>query len=245
MGSGFLVVRRGGSGQGAGMVEIKDIVDRESLEGWLEGQPKEVSVWIARRAAMRVLPFYWEWTVTSKAAREGDLTALPFLRFYLISEVARKMPTSEITARAAAARAAAVWTSICADCKAIAEGDDLDGLELWAAGDNPLVGVWTQVKVKLLVHSSSRSEETARGSAQVDWSFWTKWYVSVLAGLLLRSGGILKRQNHILRKQGNGRIKLSRALSAGIRWQILWSGLETCLGAARRLHNSCEIRDGI
>lgn len=216
------------------MVEIADIEDRDSLRAWLEGQPKEVSVWIAWRAAMRVLPVYWEWVTRDILARELDLTALPYLRFFLISEVAHEMPTSEIittvgaaayaaaddvvyahdaasvaanaAAGAAAAYAAAgaavyaaaadaagadayasadataVWNSIRADCEAITSGADLDILPLWVDGDNPLAKEWADLKQQLTASGPHRSDETARGPVPVDWSFWIKWYDSVLAG---------------------------------------------------------------
>ncbi len=78
------------------MVEIAEIKDEDSLRGWLEGQSQEVSVWMARRAALRVLPVYWRWVAESQTAGKRDLTALPVLRFNLTSEVARTMPAPGI-----------------------------------------------------------------------------------------------------------------------------------------------------
>ncbi|MEI4231313.1 hypothetical protein [Roseovarius sp. D22-M7] len=89
------------------MVEIPDIKDRYSLEAWLEGQPPEVSVWIASRAAARALPVWWYAVLTERWARDRDLTALPALHNVSISSVAAVMPTDEIRFAANAARAAA------------------------------------------------------------------------------------------------------------------------------------------
>lgn len=79
------------------MIAIDDIIDRDSLQQWLEGWPPEngktgeetraIVVSIAHRAAMRVLPLWWHWTLTDKP-RGLDLTALPVLRCSLISGVA-------------------------------------------------------------------------------------------------------------------------------------------------------------
>ena len=93
------------------MVESADIRDEESLKAWLEGQPRAVAVWIAARAAARVLPLWWQEVLKHDWAHEGDLTALPVLRSVLISSVAAVRPTKDIKATAAdtadAARAAA------------------------------------------------------------------------------------------------------------------------------------------
>ncbi|WP_372923151.1 hypothetical protein [Roseovarius sp.] len=82
------------------MVEIADINDEDSLKAWLKDQPREVSVWIASRAAARVLPVWWRAVLTEDWARERDLTALPLLRSLLISSVAAVVPTDEIKATA-------------------------------------------------------------------------------------------------------------------------------------------------
>ncbi|WP_299934369.1 hypothetical protein [uncultured Pelagimonas sp.] len=99
------------------MVEIADIKDRESLEAWLNALPQDteeeqararrIAVTLAFRAAARVLPIWWEWTLTSDRARKGDLTALPILRSLLISSVAAIVPTEDIRKAAAASFAAA------------------------------------------------------------------------------------------------------------------------------------------
>lgn len=73
------------------MVNIKNIDD---LETWLKTQPVEVAAWIAARAALRVLPIYWQWMETVAEAERIDVTALPELRFFLSSTVARKWPAA-------------------------------------------------------------------------------------------------------------------------------------------------------
>ena len=69
------------------MVEIADIKDRQSLEAWLKEQPRESAVALTHRAAMRVLPLYWDWVQNDAKARKGDLTALPVLWASLISRL--------------------------------------------------------------------------------------------------------------------------------------------------------------
>ncbi|WP_297768388.1 hypothetical protein, partial [uncultured Roseovarius sp.] len=87
------------------MSESVDIKDRESLEAWLKDQPRESAVWIAFRAAARVLPVWWDAVLTEEWARERDLTAL-LLRSVLISSVAAVVPTDDIRANVAANNAA-------------------------------------------------------------------------------------------------------------------------------------------
>ncbi|WP_273524334.1 hypothetical protein [Rhodosalinus sediminis] len=89
------------------MVEIADIEDENSLEAWLKNQPRETAVWIASRAAARVLPVWWHAVLTEDWARERGMTALPVLRSLVISSVAATGPTEEIKHAAASARAAA------------------------------------------------------------------------------------------------------------------------------------------
>lgn len=88
------------------MVEIAEIQDRETFQAWLEepGQPREVCVALAARAAMRALPVVWE-----DALRRGRYSAMAFLRASLIAGVAGLSPPGVLTGRehASAVRAAA------------------------------------------------------------------------------------------------------------------------------------------
>jgi hypothetical protein len=90
------------------MGESVDITDRESLKAWLEDQPREVAVWIAFRAAARVLPVWWDEVLTEDWARKRDLTALPVLRSLLISSVAAKRPNEKFMGAATLAATGAV-----------------------------------------------------------------------------------------------------------------------------------------
>ena len=226
------------------MVEIADIVDQESLEAWLKDQPKKVSVWIAWRAGMRVLPFYWYWALTAKENRKKNLPVLPVLQSSLTSGLAFKLPTTEIVdvaeaippvsavsipdsavnAAAVAVRAAnaarsavthaltkdaaafagravvanvellpseALWILPRADCEAVNIGVNLDHLFLWPDGENPFSDVWAKLKSKCLGSGISSFRENASGAEDVDWSFWIKWYDSILAGAPL-DGAMLK-----------------------------------------------------
>lgn len=134
------------------MIAATDIKDSDSLRQWLEEWPKsqgmdvgsaqKVAVSIAHRAAMRVFPNAWEW-FSSEAARKRDLTALPFLRLYLISGVASTCPTPEISfaadAATNAADAANVWGEIAEDALQLEAGVDLSTRTLWSAPPPRLV----------------------------------------------------------------------------------------------------------
>jgi hypothetical protein len=180
------------------MRKIADIQDTNSLEAWLEGQPREVAVWIASRAAVRVLPVFWEAVLTEDWAREGDLTALPVLRSVLISSVAVAGPTEEIRTAAAkpayadayaeayayalhvantaaktdpAANTHPIWKAIRADADQAADGGLPDALPLWPWGRGPLEEQWAKVKARVAETPDAR-----------DWQFWMDWYDALLDG---------------------------------------------------------------
>lgn len=85
-------------------IAIEDIKDHESLIGWLEAFPetdqakRQAAVFVAARAAARVLSLAWEFHLYQTAARKADFSALPILGSVLISGVAAKMPTLDVRA---------------------------------------------------------------------------------------------------------------------------------------------------
>ena len=84
-------------------IAIEDIKNKDSLKTWLDAFPgtdqekRQAAVFIAARAAARVLPTAWDFFEYHTAARKRDLTAIPTVRSVLIPGVASKMPTPEIT----------------------------------------------------------------------------------------------------------------------------------------------------
>ncbi len=94
-------------------MDADQIIDRDSLEAWLQGRSRADAVVIATRAALRVLPIYAGW-VRQDRVRKGDLTALEILRCLLTSGVAAVSPTAEVMAAARSATAAAARSAAAA-----------------------------------------------------------------------------------------------------------------------------------
>ncbi len=75
------------------MVEISN---RDELEAWLKGQPREVCVAIAARAALRSLPYLSRAFRGGKKLRNLEESFVAMLRCSLISGVAAKNPNLEL-----------------------------------------------------------------------------------------------------------------------------------------------------
>lgn len=60
-------------------MDVSEIVDQETLAAWLEEtkQPREAGVWLASRAAARVLPLAWD---SFESATVIDVSAIPVIR---------------------------------------------------------------------------------------------------------------------------------------------------------------------
>ena len=99
------------------MALVDEIKDEASLKAWLDTQPREVAVDIAHRAAMRVLPIYWEAVLRWQ---KPESRAIPILRANLVVGAARFVPTPVIRTAAEAAHSAADATAATAATTATA-----------------------------------------------------------------------------------------------------------------------------
>ncbi|PIE14689.1 MAG: hypothetical protein CSA70_00860 [Rhodobacterales bacterium] len=81
------------------MNKAEDIRDEDSLRAWLVTQPREVSVLIASRAALRVMPLWADYCLFDDG-RTRDVTPVPVLWANLASVVAAISPTDEMNATA-------------------------------------------------------------------------------------------------------------------------------------------------
>ncbi|MBY6046818.1 hypothetical protein [Vannielia litorea] len=88
------------------MVDVSEIDGRKTLQLWLKDRPKDWSVWIAHRAAMRALPVVWS-LLRNTFSPPGDVAELQILRALLVSDVASLRPTGQIRRAARSADAAA------------------------------------------------------------------------------------------------------------------------------------------
>ncbi|MEQ9672928.1 MAG: hypothetical protein RLO10_00560 [Roseovarius indicus] len=154
------------------MVEIADIKDRDSLKAWLEEQPSEVGIWIASRAAARVLPVWWDAVLTKKRTSRIDLAIIPVLRRVLISSIAAAnlnevirttadslvplsdgrlvpMPSNVLTSSRAAHAAAAVVTSRRAAAAAAAVAARAVDEASRAVPDTGFDALWVAVRVDM------------------------------------------------------------------------------------------------
>ena len=76
-------------------------MDKEQLLAWLDAQirthgeetGRAMAVWVAHRAAARVLPFAWDEFTFSEWPRQFAVTALPILLLHIMSRIDRQKAT--------------------------------------------------------------------------------------------------------------------------------------------------------
>lgn len=192
------------------MVEIADIKDRDSLKNWLEDRSKEECIQIATRAALRVLPLFWEWSLT-EPAKTHDLATLAALRCFSISRITGQYSIREIAFPAADAFfAAAARSPAAAAAKSAADAvlarAAFPAARAAAAADKaarPIAAIFefvrsdclalTQTETKLaslpLWHDAENPlqcvwREVKKGASEQPeiWAYWIQWYEDILAG---------------------------------------------------------------
>jgi len=205
------------------MVEVKDIVDQESLEAWGAGRPQFEIDAVINRAALRVLPFFLHWAFIEFEEKQYIMNPITFLWQSLFSyafancpPVHKSVPVPDFVesvrhkknnsgnrtrirgiytisdaayySEAAAyslnalpsdmtfpmlamehATKSGMWESVHSDCEDLKNAGSLHGKSLWGEEVNPLQNIWAETKAAL-----AKDKE--------DWSFWIKWYDSILEG---------------------------------------------------------------
>jgi len=183
---------------------LVNVTDRESLQNWLEGKPRDVLDTIAARSALRVYPYAMV-GIFERKSRKIDLTIIAG-RALLISAVAAYSPTAEIrraaaSASAAAAAASASAAAAAADASAAsaaassfaAAAADASDASFWKEVSKDLTAFeeGTDVSAVLgtpLWQSANPFEElwqakqTFLDERPENWSFWIDWYQRFLDG---------------------------------------------------------------
>ena len=154
---------------------LRDLSDREQLEAWLRTQPREVSLGIASRGALRVFPVLAQLTRVTVGGESGaSAIILPLLRGMVLPWAAAKYPAhgnvlraaaaADAYAAAAAARAAAAAyaADARADADAYAATDAAHAARASRAAD--AAAAFTAVTADVdYIHSSSGNAATLAG----------------------------------------------------------------------------------
>lgn len=210
-------------------MEVSEVVDRESLEAYLNGLQDDARLttiqFVAFRSAARIAPFVLQFFAENRPVGKRDLTALPIWAGLTIPGVASRSPTPGIDRAAANAAARAAFAAARAADAADAAADAAVGTaDFWAHVRRDLLGfaagqdtpLWDEGDIPSGIADAWQAACVAFRADRfgTDWTFWITWYERVLAGNDIYPSMLVPILNEITEEDWLGDLDAVNAVNA-------------------------------